>query len=152
MNEMNKTKINQITKILVDMLFYLGIIAVLAVPFLAKYLGSFYDYGSPATIIFTVILYASGICALYILFNLKQMFKTLLGGNPFVDKNIICFKRMAAACGVISLIYIVKCFLLFSWGTIVVAVMFVVAALFCLTLRNIFEQAISYKLENDLTV
>ena len=149
---MNKISVNQITKILVDALFFLGIIAVIAVPLLARYVSSFYGYDGPQVTCLAVILFAAGLCALYVLFNLRLMFKTLLGGNPFVEKNIVCFRRMAAACAAIAALCTIKCFVLFTFGTVAVVIVFVVGAMFCLTLKNIFEQAIAYKQENDMTI
>ena len=149
---MNKNPVNQISKLLVDALFFLGIIAVIAVPLLAKYVSSFYGYDGTQVTCLAVILFAAGLCALYVLFNLRLMFRTLLGGNPFVDKNIVCFRRMAAACAAIAVLCVVKCFMLFTFGTVAVVIVFVVGAMFCLTLKNIFEQAIAYKQENDMTI
>ena len=80
------------------------------------------------------------------------MFKTLIAGNPFVWDNIRHFDRMAVSCTVIALIYIVKSFVIFSIATVVIVCVFIIAALFCLTLKDIFKQAIIYKEENDWTV
>jgi fatty acid desaturase len=81
-----------------------------------------------------------------------QMLETLVGGDPFVMKNALCLKRMAAACAMIALIYAVKCFIMFSFATVAVVMVFAVGGLFCVTLKNVFEQATEYKNENDLTI
>lgn len=143
---------HHIAKVLIDIMFYCGIVCIIAVPLLAKGLRNFYGYNDTVLLLFMVILFTSGICAVYILFNLKQMFKTLLGGNPFIDKNITCFRRMAVACVLIAGIYIIKCFLLFSWATVIIVLVFTIGTLFCLTLKDIFKQAIYYKEEHDWTV
>lgn len=145
-------KINKLTKIMVDVMFYMGILCVISVPFLVKLINRFYGYDKNLLLIFAAMLFISGVCAVYILFNLKQMFKTLVGGNPFVNQNTICMKRMAIACAVISIIYIIKCFLIFSWATVVIVIVFTIGTLFCLTLKNIFNEAIKYKQENELTI
>ena len=149
---MLKSAVNKVTKIVVDVFFYAGIICVICVPFLGKILQAQYNY-SPEDLKFMIaVLFTSGVCAVYILYNLKSMFKTLLGGNPFVRDNIKCFNRMASASVIIALIYTVKCFVIFSLATVTIICVFAIAALFCLTLKNIFEQAIEYKEENDWTV
>lgn len=145
-------KINKLTKVMVDIMFYGGIVCVALVPFLAKLINASYGYEGVKMIAFTLMLFFSGVCAVYILFNLKQMYKTLIGGNPFVKKNTACLKRMAVACGIITLIYVIKCFWMFSWATVVIVIVFSVGSLFCLTLKNIFDTAIEYKQENDLTI
>lgn len=145
-------KINKLTKIMVDVMFYIGILCVISVPFLVRLINKFYGYDENLLLIFVVMLFISGVCAVYILFNLKQMFKTLVGGNPFVNQNTVCMKRMAISCVIISIIYVIKCFLMFSWATVVIVIVFTIGALFCLTLKNIFNEAIKYKQENELTI
>lgn len=149
---MENSAINKVTKIVVDIFFYIGIVCVISVPFLEKILQMRYNYGSFHLKFMTATLFTSGICAVYILYNLKCMFKTLAGGNPFVRENIKCFTRMAVASAIIALIYIAKAFVLFSPATVTVICVFAITALFCLTLRDIFKQAIAYKEENDWTV
>ena len=149
---MQKSAINKVTKIVVDIFFYVGIMCVIGVPFLGKILQMQYNYNPQNLKFMTAILFTSGVCAVYILYNFKSMFKTLVGGNPFVRDNIKCFNRMAVASVIIALIYIVKCFVLFSLATVTIICVFLIAALFCLTLKDIFKQAINYKEENDWTV
>lgn len=141
-----------IAKVLVDIMFYGGIVCVIFVPWLSKFIKDYLEYGEKASWIITTILFTSGICAVYILFNLKLMFKTLLGGNPFIEKNIDCLRKIAVACALISLIYLVKCILMFSIATLIIVLMFIIGTLFCLTLKDIFKQAIFYKEEHDWTV
>ena len=80
------------------------------------------------------------------------MYRTLLVGNPFVDKNVAHFRKMAVACFVIALIYAVKCIALFTVAALVITVIFVVGCLFCLTLKDLFKQAVNFKAENELTI
>lgn len=160
--------VHYIAKTMVDIMFFGGIIAVAALPVWLPWLLGLRpdDYsfgymtswtqglfaGSKGLTIFGSVLAASGICAVYILFQLKRMFRTLLGGNPFVEANISCFRRIAVACALVCLIYIVKSVLLFTYGSVVIAVVFLIGCLFCLTLKDIFKQAIALKEENDLTI
>lgn len=149
---MQKSIIGKAAKITVDIFFYIGIVCVVCVPFLGKVLQTQYNYEIGNLKFMTVILFISGVCAVYILYNFKCMFKTLMGGNPFVSDNIKRFTRMAVASVIIALIYIIKSFVIFSLATITIVCVFAIAALFCLTLRDIFKQAIEYKEENDWTV
>lgn len=147
-----KNIIQTATRAIIDVMFYLGIVCVVLTPFFSNTINRFYNYSSGRLILFITILFISGVCAVYILFNLKLMYKTLAGGNPFVNKNVVCLKRMAAACGIIALAYIVKCVFMFSVSTVIVVMVFVLGGLFCLTLKDIFKRAILYKEENDWTV
>ncbi len=139
-------------KILVDIMFFAGIGCIMTVPFLGGMITRYFGYGQGMILVITYVLLSSGICAVYILHNLRRMFKTLLGGDPFIQENVSCFRKMAVSCGLISLIYIIKWFFIRGLATLVLIVAFAIACLFCLTLKDIFKQAVWYKEENDLTI
>ncbi len=141
-----------IAKTLIDIMYYCGIVCLIAVPWLSKFIRNYFSYGEKEYWLIASILFTSGALAVYILYNLKRMFKTLLGGNPFVDTNISCFRKTAVACALISLIFFIKCFLLFSITTVIIMLVFSIGSLFCLTLKDIFKQALFYKEEHDWTV
>jgi uncharacterized membrane protein len=146
------TVVHYIAKALVNLMFYGGIVCVVSLPWMSKYIVQYFGCGERDCNFMTAILIASGLCTVYILYNLKLMYKTLLGGNPFVEKNISCFRKMAVSCALISLIYLIKCFVMYSIATVVLVLMFAVGTLFCLTLKDIFKQAMFYKEEHDWTV
>ena len=144
--------VHYLTKVLVDIMFYGGILCCIAVPFAVPELAAFFGYPEGVTTPFTVILMLSGICALYILWQLKAMFKTLLGGNPFVGANVVCLRKCAVASFFIAMIYVVKMIFWFTLTSLIFIVIFSLLGLFCLTLKDIFKQAVAYKEENDWTV
>lgn len=145
-----KSPVHYIAKIMVDIMFFSGIVCVAAVPFFAGYINSLLGYNMQ--IFMPAILVLSGTCAVYILFNLKQMYKSLLSGNPFVEKNVNYFRKMAVSCALIALIYLIKCIFIFTPATLIIAVIFIIGCLFCLTLKDLFKQAVNFKQENDLTI
>ena len=148
-----KSITHYIAKTVIDVLFVLSIICVAATPMLSRWLFGWIRYSASDYLLpFTLILFFSGICCVYILFNLKKMYRSLLSGNPFIDENVRHLRKIAVACAVISLIYIIKCLFMFTFATIVIAAVFVVGCLFCLTLKDLFKQAINYKSENELTI
>ncbi len=149
---MYRTKTNITMKICVDVLLYAGIACLLGVWFLAKFIAKEHGYGDEAVTVLVVILFTSGIAAVYILYILKKMMKTLMDGDPFVMENVKCFLKMACACAVIGVVYAVKCVLLFSWTTLLVVGAAVMGTLICMTVSGIFRQAVQYKQENDWTV
>jgi hypothetical protein len=99
-----------------------------------------------------ILFVLSGLCTIYILFTLKRMYKTLLGANPFVWENVKNLRRIAVACALIALMFSVRVFFFFSVGTVLIVIIFSVGCLFCLTLKDLFKQAIAYKEENEWTV
>lgn len=142
-----------LAKMIVDFLFLGSIVCTIAVPFLSGYIFRWLGYLPYNYVVaFIVIVFLSGVCCCYILFNLKQMYTSLLVGNPFVDKNVSHFRKMAVTCIILSLIYLAKCFFMFTFATVVIAVVFAIGCLFCLTLKDLFKQAINYKTENELTI
>lgn len=149
-----KSFVHYVTKICVDVLFYGGILACCAVPWIVKWwvCRDAYHQLPAAAYPLTGILLASGLCAVYILFQLKKLFRTLLGGDPFVQANISCFRKMAVAAMLIAVIYAGKCIWSFTFPSAIVVVVFVIASLFCLTLKDVFKQAVFYKQEHDFTI
>lgn len=144
--------VHYVTKVLVDVMFYSGIVCCLLVPFIMPYLNAYFGYAKSFVLPFTILLIASGICAVYILWQLKKMFKTLLGSNPFVISNVNCLRKCSVASFIISMIYIAKVTFWFTIATGIIVIIFILMGLFCLTLKDIFKQAIAYKEENDWTV
>ena len=144
---------NMTVKWLVDIMLIIGAACVIAIPFAAKpVINQFYGYNDRELVIFAATLIITGCAAVYILWQLRKMIKTLFGGNPFSEENARSFGRIAAACAIIAAVYVIKCVLLFSWSTLVVIAMFIVGALGCLTLKGLFEEAGIYKEEHDWTV
>lgn len=147
-----KSIVHYVTKICVDVLFYVGIICCLLVPFSSSWLVKYFNFVGKATTFMIIVLLLSGSASVYILYQLKVIFKTLLIGNPFISANVTCLRKISVASILISIIYVVKCFFSFTIATVVIIVIFIIASLFCLTLKDLFKQAIYFKEENDLTV
>ena len=147
-----KSIVHYITKVCVDILFYVGIICCALVPFSSSWLVRYFYITDNMVLFMKVILLASGISGVYILWQLKVIFRTLMEGNPFIHANVTCLRKIAVACLVISLIYVLKLIVLPSISTVVIVAIFSVVCLLCLTLKDLFKQSIYYKDENDLTV
>ena len=147
-----KSIVHYITKVCVDILFYVGIICCALVPFSSSWLVRYFYITDNMVLFMKVILLASGISGVYILWQLKVIFRTLLEGNPFIHANVTCLRKIAISCLIISLIYLLKLVVLPSISTVVIVAIFSVVCLLCLTLKDLFKQSIYYKDENDLTV
>ena len=142
---------HQLTKVLVDIMFYGGMLCCVAVPFVMT--SGFFRYEEEVILPLTIIFELSGLLGVYILWQLKAMFRTILQGDPFVAVNIVCLRKCAAASLLLTLIHVVKC--VFFWFTIMsapIVIIFGLLGLFCLTLKDVFKQALVYKEENDWTV
>ena len=143
------TWVHYLTKVLVDVMFYGGILCFIVLLFVMPKLTITFGYRPIAVVPLTIVLMSSGLCAIYILFNLKQMLKTLIGGNPFVLENVSCLRKCAVASLLIAIIYLIKISFWFTMATGLIVIIFSLLGLFCLTLKDLFKQAVYYKEEND---
>jgi hypothetical protein len=144
--------VHYLTKVLVDIMFYGGILCCIAVPITMPALATFFGYNERVVWPFALILLSSGICSVCILWQLKAMFKTLLCGDLFVVKNVSCLKKCSVASFLIAIIYIIKIIFWFTLTSSIIVIIFSLLGLFSLTLKDVFKQAIAYKEENDWTV
>ena len=147
-----KSFIHYVTKILVDVMFYGGILTTISLPFVMPLLVEALGYSPGRITSYTVILMASGVCVIYILRQLKSMLKTLISGEPFVNKNVNCFRKCGVASFLISIIYLIRIIMWFTFGSLLIVIIFALLGLFSLTLKDVFKQAVFYKEENDWTV
>ncbi len=145
----NKTQ--TFTNITVKVMFYLGIVATLSVPLWGPWFYKFVDMPSQFHTFMTIMLVFSGMCAVYILYNLKQIYSTLKS-DPFIAENTRYLLNMGRACLVISVAYLLKVAILPTLATVIIILVFAMAWLFCLTLCGLFEKAVQYKQDNDMTI
>ena len=140
------------TKILLDIMFVCGIAVEAAVPFILKILAPGSRYIGRYYIIICLLLMTAGVFTILILFELRRMFSTVLADNCFVRANVISLKRMGTYAFIIAAMAVACMFIHVSSGAAVTAVVFLVAGLFSKVLAQVFERAVAYKEENDLTV
>jgi hypothetical protein len=149
---MNRDTIIKITKYLVDFMFGMGILVTLTLPWSIKWAGKYLErltenYGEIVTIYFVL-----GILALAIIWELRKMFRTVLAKNCFVRENVASLKHMSYYSGLIVLMSIVRTIVYTTIAMLVIILVFVIAGLFCQVLAQIFDEAINYKEENDMTI
>lgn len=147
-----KSVVHYITKICIDILFYAGIVCCLLIPFSKGWMLNYFYVANERALFVKAILFSSGAAVVYILWQMKVIFRTLMQGNPFIHANVNCLRKIAVSCLVISIIFFVKMIFMPTISTIVIVAIFIVACLLCLTLKDLFKQSIYYKDENDLTV
>ncbi len=149
---MKKTPLVIFTKWLIDFMFYSGIIIVLSVPWLFRVAGRYFDIFNDYYLPFCVIFMVSGGFALFIIHDLRRIFYTVVKADPFVRENVRSLKRMGNCAFIIALFMTVKLVFVITPATLVLIVVFLVAGLFSLVLSQVFDQAVTYKQENDLTI
>jgi hypothetical protein len=90
--------------------------------------------------------------ALLILYELRKMMKTVIDDNCFVEQNVKSLQRMGTYAFLVTGLKLLRCFVYFTPAAVVVAGVFAFAGLLSKVLARVFDRAVSYKLENDLTI
>ena len=99
-----------------------------------------------------IIYFVLGILAVLILGELRKMFRTVMADNCFVYDNVVSLQRMGTYSFMIALISLVRTLLYLTLAMLVVILVFMIAGLFSKVLAFVFERAVHYKEENDLTI
>ncbi len=149
---MNRLNITKITKWMLDFMFYAGILVCLTLPVTLKFLGEYFPHYKIFYFPMLVLFFISGIFAILIILELRCIFRTVLNENCFVKENVQSLKRMGNYSFCIAAVSVFRLFIVITPATLVIILVFVIAGLFSKVLSNVFDQAVTYKLENDLTI
>lgn len=149
---MKKNLLVCFTKYLIDFMFFAGIIVCGAVPWLFKVAGKYYRIFKEFYIPYTIIFIIAGVFALIILWNLRKMFRSVIEEDPFIQENVISLKVMGICSFAIAIMMAIRLFFIITPAALILVVVFLVAGLFSLVLSQVFDRAVTYKLENDLTI
>ena len=87
-----------------------------------------------------------------IVWQLRQMFDTVLADDAFVDANPIALYKMARYSFLTSLLSALRLPFSPTPATVFIMIVFFIAALFSMVLSQVFAKAVQYKKENDLTI
>ena len=149
---MKKETIIRITKYLLDVMFFAGILITVTLPLSVRMIGKYVEDVKERYAEIVIIYFALGILAIAIVGELRKMFRTVLEDNCFVMENVVSLQRMGTYSFMITLICVVYLILHLSIATLETIWLFLVAGLFSKTLAFVFEKAVRYKEENDLTI
>lgn len=140
------------TKYLLDVMFYVGMGLTVLIPGLFRIFGRYIIAFRKYYFMQCVVYMVSGVFCLLIVYELRKMFVTVLSEDAFVDENAKSLKKMGKYSFFISALSLVRLPLSPTPATVVIMIVFAVAGLFSIVLCQVFEKAIQYKLENDLTI
>lgn len=124
-------------------------IALPFIPFLARW----YDaYSAKQTIFvqFNVIVYMAMIPVFVILFLLNKLLTNINNEKVFEMQNVTILRVISYACFALSVISAVM--IIWRLLALVVCIAFAFIGLLLRVLKNVFEQAVILREENDLTV
>ena len=150
---MEKHKLlHNFTKTLIEFMLFSGMVICAAVPMSVLKASSYYPFIAGIAFQLIAVLMISGTMGVYVLWKLRQIFKTIVYTNPYTLENARTLRKIAAAAFIIAVTFLYKCFFWFTLATVLIIIIFAVLGLFCLVLADVFEQAVHYKEENDLTI
>ncbi|MGE9965116.1 DUF2975 domain-containing protein [Bariatricus sp. HCP28S3_E4] len=150
---MKYERIKKLTKLILDIMFFTGIIVLLTLPIWLRFAGTHYSKDIEIHYLAMLIVFAvSGLNGLLIVNELRKMMKTVLEANCFVEDNVKSLRRMARYSLVISIFFFIKVLLVPTPATLIIILVFFIAALFSVVLSCVFQEAVNYKDENDLTI
>lgn len=147
-----KDRLTIITKLLLDFMFYAGIAVTATLPLSIRFYGKYNSYFADNYIPLILLFFFSGIFAILIIYELRKMFRSVLNDDCFITENVVSLRRMGTYSIIIALITAGRLFLYITPAVLIVILVFVIAGLFSKVLSRVFDRAVTYKLENDLTI
>ena len=150
---MGYERIKKFTKVILDIMFFSGIAVLITLPIGLKYAGIYYSKAIGTHYLSMLLIFAlSGISGLLIVNELTKMMRTVLEKNCFVHDNVKSLRKMAKISLAIAVLFFIKVLILPTPATFIIILVFFIAALFSVVLSCVFQEAINYKDENDLTI
>lgn len=147
-----KDRLTLFTKYLLDFMFYAGIIVILTLPLSIHIYGNYNTYFKNNYYSLLVVFFLSGIFAVFIIRELRKMFCTVLDNDCFIPENVQSLEKMSIYSFFIAVISACRLFIYITPAVLIIILVFVIAGLFSKVLAQVFDKAVSYKLENDLTI
>ena len=144
--------VTRFTSVLLAVMFYGGIASTCALPRIFRWGAQFYPSLEQHYWFNTILFMFSGVGAVCIIHELRRMFRTVLAEDCFVQQNVVSLRRMGWLGLAIALITAVRLAVIFTPATVVIIVVFFIASLFSFVLSQVFDRAVKYKEENDLTI
>ena len=155
MNESKEFAVSKILRIILYIIFVLGILTTVTMPFMIttymKILYDAYEIREGYKNFITIFLMVIGTLGLFIVYELIIMLRTI-SQNPFIKRNVKSLNIIGITAFITALLFFIKCFLYITIMTLIAGICLVILGLFALTLANLFNKAVEYKEENDLTI
>jgi membrane protein DedA with SNARE-associated domain len=147
------SRLNLFTYWFLIILSIVGAAIWISMPYLVPFLFGAYGETSKESVSMIVIsLMAAGVPAILILLGLVRIMRTVIRDDCFVEANVRSLRRMGIYAFLITGIMLVRIVLYNTLSVMLIAVVFFTAGLFCQVLASVFERAVAYKLDDDMTI
>ena len=142
------------TKYLLDFMYFAGMVVTVSLPWSVRFIADFFQYEAFRNQYHEVVIiyFILGLLAILIIGELRKMFRTVLCNDAFVMANVVSLKRMGTYSFLIAAICLIRLILYLTVTMTTLILVFIIAGLFSKVLAFVFEKAIQYKEENDLTI
>ncbi len=147
-----KDGLTRFTKLILDFMFFSGIVVTITLPVSIKFLGNYVSFYDTYYYQQLVIFFISGVLAVLIIGELRKIFRTVLNDDCFIVENVKSLRMMGTYSLLIALVCLVRACIHITPAICVVVLVFIIAGLFSKVLSSVFDKAVTYKLENDLTI
>lgn len=147
-----KDRLTLFTKYLLDFMNYSGILVIATLPFSIRFYGRYNIYFAVNYYSILVVFFFAGIFALLIIRELRKIFRTVLNDDCFIKENVKSLEKMSIYSFFIAVIVACRLFIYITPSIFILILVFVIAGLFSKVLAQVFDKAVAYKLENDLTI
>ncbi len=156
MKYIGKNSMSFVIEIVLLILMVLNILILIFLPrvitFYLEHDYNILDVFSVEKTILLIVLYPCGLAALFVEYNLKKIFRTLVNKDPFVQENVKSLKIMGYSMIVVTAFLLAKVFFLNSIMTMLGCLGSALLTVFCFVLADVFQQAVYYKQDNELTI
>ena len=149
---MNKQILTKGTKYFLDIMFYCSIAVTVTLPLSVRLIGQYLSWVAEKYGEIVMIYFVLGIAAVVIIRELRKIFATVLKEDCFVNENVRSLNKMGNWSFFIVVMSVVRSIVYLTIAMLVVILVFTIAGLFSKVLASVFEEAIRYKEENDLTI
>lgn len=153
MNFLNRKNFSvTLSLVLVRIVFALIIVSCFVGPYVVKMYdeGIIKLTGQSVFVPLIVTLYCSAVPAILLVIALDRLISNIRQGEVFTAKNVTILRIISYCCFAASVIFIYFSFIRpFAWLIVAAAAFF---GLILRVIKNVFEQAIEIKEENDFTI
>lgn len=149
---MKEKTLERCVKLLLDIMYYSGCVVCITLPITLRYLAKYYTAFQEDYFAMCILFFAAGAFAVMIIGELRKMFRTVLDENCFIQQNVESLKKMGYYSIAASIATAIRLFFAITPSTVVIIIIFFIAGLFSFVLSKVFQQAVNYKQENDLTI
>ncbi|MCH5252524.1 MAG: DUF2975 domain-containing protein [Lachnospiraceae bacterium] len=147
-----KRRLYQMTKHLVNIIFIGEIVVTLAMPVTVPWLNKNYSHLQGVDIPMLMIYMLIGLISIFVTFQLRKILRTVADGDCFTDANVIRLKKISLGFFLLALMLLLRSILYPTMAIFIELFLFLLAWIFCLVVASVFEEAVRYKEENDLTI